>query len=317
MTETGVNMETTAIPALSSAKLKLKASATITAYDWDQKLTRWLATERQEYLDPDLMPMWRKVRSDRELLRNFIDTAFFEDLKAEECSWPDPIILIAGDASIESLAAALGTTGMDFNEWLWPLAACIRVEYDQATFESPFAPLKQVSLKGVAIDEYRAGRPKAGKCIGRRSASFSVEMDQSVSQKPNWGLYEVEGTDCDRLMRLLRKVHEHTAIFNSIRLSQAIWEAHDSNGCDEGHFAQIINRFAAPELGPQEEHDLFKQVLEKLPERDRKWYEEITADGSGDGFSAVVGFVLHSITNSVSGTTLTLTERDAEIRRGA
>ncbi|HVJ06459.1 MAG TPA: hypothetical protein VM578_12365 [Candidatus Saccharimonadales bacterium] len=301
-------MRTTATPALSPAKLKLQASATITAYDWDQELIRWLATERQEDLDPDLMPMWSKVRSDKELLRKFIDTAFFEDLKAEECSWPDPIILTAGDASIESLAAALGTTGMDFNEWLWPLAACIRVEYDQATFESPFSPPKQVSLRGLAIDEYRSGRPKAGKCIGRRSASFSVEMNQSVSQNPNWGRYEVEGTTRDRLMRLLREVHEHTAMFNGVRLSQAIWEAYDSNGCDEGHFSQIIKRFAAPELGPQEEHDLFKQVFEKLPEGDRKWYAEIMADESGDGFSIVVGFVLHSITNSVGGTTLTLTE---------
>jgi hypothetical protein len=112
---------------IAPATMRLQASATISVYDWNRELLLWCRAQGREDLNPDLLSMWAKIRSDSKLLETFIDTAFYKDLQSEECSWPDPITVTAGNVCMESLCAALGTVGMDLNDWLWPLSECIRV----------------------------------------------------------------------------------------------------------------------------------------------------------------------------------------------
>lgn len=297
-------------PVITPAAMRLQTSATVSVYDWNRDLLHWCRAQGREELSPDLLSRWATIRSDSKLLETFIDTTFYKDLNSEECSWPDPITVTGGAVCIESLCAALGTAGMDLNDWLWPLSECIRVRYDEATLESPFSAPKQISLRDMDIDEFRAGLPITGTCVGRRAAHLEVKIDLAIGSEPNWKemMFVPRGTTRERILRVWREVQEHQDIFNELRLNSAIWDAYNSYGLDEGHFSQILKCFAAPQRNGCEEYEQFKPVLEKLPKTDQQWLAEVNAEKHGDGFGAFLAFVLHFMESTVSGTTLSISD---------
>jgi hypothetical protein len=293
---------------IAPATMRLQATATVSVYDWNRELLHWCRAQGREELNPDLLSMWANIRSDSKLLETFIDTAFYKDLQSEECSWPDPITVTAGTVGMEYLCAALGTVGLDLNDWLWPLSECMRVRYDEATLESPFSAPQRISLADMDVDDFRAGLPIAGTCVARRTANFMVDMTLTVGQDPHWDRLFLmpQGTTHERLLRVWREVQQHPEIFNALRLNTAIGDVYDSYGLDAGYFSQIMKRFAGSHRDGHEEYEQFKPVLEKLPPEDQQWLAEVNAGKHGDGFGAIVGFVLQFMNVSDSGTNLSI-----------
>lgn len=294
---------------LAPATMRLQAAATISIYDWNRELIHWYETRRDEGFNRDLLPLWAKLRSNRTLLQTFVDTAFYQDLKSQEYSWPAPLIVTAGDVSIDLLQTALGTSGRDLNDWFWPLSECIRVRYDQATLESPLSARRQASLQDMNIDEFRAHLPITGTVLCRRNASFTVDMTLTVGEDPHWEhglLFMPRGTTRERLWRVWREIQRHPELFTGLRLDYAIWKGYEDHGLDDGHFSQILKRFALTQRSDLEEYQQFKPVLENLPLDDQRWHADVCAGKHGDGFGAIVGFVLHFMHIAIAGTTLSM-----------